>query len=494
MAGKVRKNRFGAKICDPRVEIHPSQLRRVHPSWEDIRASKRPSIDRFGEAYRIFVNNSRTSTDVVDNIRKLSSSKRFSETPHYFVESKEGAAFALIRPPTNNSSGVESILENGVKVVYTHGDACCLRAKVRPLLFEWDIDLRELHTGVELDTFEYGGLLKHEWAGRGDLEARGRIWLMDKLCRERVRKFSFPVYSAETAQHTDVRLEKGVDFEDAHRVENLNLDTGFRTVREFLQEFGLREEADFARTELYIVPTIVPKLIGPKNGPKFMSAYGHDDRTCLYSAVRALLDADKLESHCMVFGFDKEEVGSMGPGGAGSKFFENVLIDYLVQTGAVSSRREVSEGLLLDIYGKSLAIDGDVDVASTSRELEDGDAVRNIDKKNIAKLGYGPFINGTTDICDGDCVSPRLVGRVMSCLAEANLVMQPIGFPTLADKSDDVRTMNNFMQNRGIPTINVGVPVASLHSISELISVSDLYGAYRAYRAILEDGKYFRSL
>ena len=43
-------------------------------------------------------------------------------------------------------------------------------------------------------------------------------------------------------------------------------------------------------------------------------------------------------------------------------------------------------------------------------------------------------------------------------------------------------TLSNLLQaNRGIPVLDIGVPVLSMHSPFEVIHKSDLYMAYRAF-------------
>ena len=77
------------------------------------------------------------------------------------MTNNERTAFALVKFRKKPTS-------EGMRILYGHNDARCLQAKSKPLNFEWDIDLRDLHLGVEVDTKEYGGVHhKFVWKRRG---------------------------------------------------------------------------------------------------------------------------------------------------------------------------------------------------------------------------------------------------------------------------------------------------------------------------------------
>jgi aspartyl aminopeptidase len=185
----------------------------------------------------------------------------------------------------------------------------------------------------------------------------------------------------------------------------------------------------------------------------------------------------------VVIGFDKEEVGSMGSGGAKGKFFERVIYEILFRYTR-KKPEDITVAVLDDIYKNSIAINADVDVGSTDKEIE------SIDARNTAKLGYGMFVAGTDGIMDSDQQSPKLVDRIMSVLERRKVIFHTIGSPVPADNIDSVATMNEFFINRGIPTINCGAAVGSLHSPEEISHVGDLYFTIKGYQAMIEDPRY----
>ncbi|MFA5992847.1 MAG: hypothetical protein WC796_04025 [Candidatus Pacearchaeota archaeon] len=481
---RVGTNKGGVRTYSSLKEIHPSQLSRAYPSIEGLANHHREEAIKFGDSYMRFLSRSYVPWDVVRNVGIMVNAKRSLRDQLTFIPHKNGSAFALIRP------GKKPILDkdkvHGVRVLYTHTDAPCLAAKVNPACMEWDPDLRDMHLGVEIDTFGYGGISPHQWAPES-LDGRGKFFFVDSLGRRKIKFFHLDGCCPDRSAHTDMRRREEV--EDAFKEDNLNVDTGLKSYEELRKAIGLRANTDFAAVELYFVPRTRPHILGPR----FITGYRHDDTCCVFSAVRALLDSRTPELTTIVLGFDKEEVGSKGPGGAGDKFFERVLYDTLVNQGVIRSTRDMTQGLFDDIASKSLAFDADVDVGSSYIELEDGETPRHIDKFNVAKLGYGVYINAYRDQLEGDCVDPALVGITMACLGNAKVITQQTGSPLKADFGG-VPSMNEFFVARGFNTINVGIPVAALHSPNEILCRGDLYGAYRAYMTLLEDKIFFKDL
>lgn len=458
-------------VYDPSSEIHPSQLIRRNPSFEKLRTYQKERAKSYANDYINFLNHCKIAPDVVDEVWKMSKESGFgSRKNDIYMTDKERTAFALVR------FGKKPIKE-GLRILYSHCDSPCLQAKTKPLLFEWDPDLKELHLGVEIDTHGYGGILPHQWTGK-DLLAFGWSYINGKR-----KKYSFPVYSSDRAQHTEPTEGR------VHKEEFIDLVTGHSSRKDLLKEMGLNGEWDFARTRLYFVPDVTAKCFFKDGGKRkkankklnryLISGYGQDDRIGVFSSVKALTEINNPKYTTIVIGFDKEEVGSGGLAGAKGKFFERVLNKTLI-VGDKRNLENITVALREDLYEKSLAIDADCDVGSTHREEEV------TDKRNIAKLGCGVFISGTDGYWEGDQVSPWVVDRIMTSIQRRNVIFQTIGNPLHADEGE-VPSMNEFFVDRGIPTLNVCAPLGSLHSPVEVSHMGDLYSTIQAYKAFIEE-------
>ena len=75
--------------------------------------------------------------------------------------------------------------------------------------------------------------------------------------------------------------------------------------------------------------------------------------------------------------------------------------------------------------------------------------------------------------------SAELVGDI-TCLLDANGVAWQIGELGRLDLGGG-GTIAKYVANRGIPVLDIGVPVLSMHSPFEVIHKTDLYMAYRTF-------------
>ena len=445
-------------------EVHISQLIRRHPTVDKIVPYQRRQIDDYVERYIDFLNRIRIAPDAVKQVLEMAKESKFYKGRNFHIINDDKTAFALVK------YGKKPINE-GLRIIYSHCDSPCLQLKVKPLNFEWDIDLRDMHLGVELDTIPYGGVHAHQWAGRR-LHLTG--WTVIKGRR---RNINLPVYSAEISPHADTRREEDTGFSEAHKQESLDLISGHKSRKELIKEIGFTGEEDFARTRLYAVPIVKAE----KLHKFFITGYGHDNRIGVFTSVEALFKSNPKYT-TIVIGFDKEEVGSSGSGGAKSRFFEEVINEILTRN--TRKPENITQIVREEIYRNSIAVNADVDIGSTDKEID------NIDVRNTAKLGYGMFVAGTDGIMESDQQSPKLVDRIMSVLERRRVIFQTIGSPVPADKTESVATMNEFFINRGIPTINCSASVGSLHSPEEIVHIGDIYYTIKGYQAIIEDPRY----
>ena len=83
--------------------------------------------------------------------------------------------------------------------------------------------------------------------------------------------------------------------------------------------------------------------------------------------------------------------------------------------------------------------------------------------------------SGTSD------ASAELVGWVRRCLNAAGVVWQTCELGKIDVGGGG--TIAKYMANHNIDTIDLGVPVLSMHAPYEVIAKTDLYEAYRAFVA-----------
>ncbi len=114
------------------------------------------------------------------------------------------------------------------------------------------------------------------------------------------------------------------------------------------------EEEDLISAELQLVPALLARDVGLDR--TLLAAYGHDDRSCSYTALQALLELeDTPEKTAVMLLVDREEVGSMGNTGMQSTFFENTIAKLLNLTESNYSDLDLRQAL-----ENSTALSGDV--------------------------------------------------------------------------------------------------------------------------------------
>ena len=85
---------------------------------------------------------------------------------------------------------------------------------------------------------------------------------------------------------------------------------------------------------------------------------------------------------------------------------------------------------------------------------------------------------------DSNDASAELVGKIRQIFAENNVVWQTAELGKVDIGGGG--TVAKFIAELNIDTIDIGVPVISMHAPYELISKADLYSAFEAFRAFFK--------
>ena len=365
-------------------------------------------------------------------------------------------------------------LSEGVNIAAAHIDAPRLDLKQVPLYEDNDL--------VYFKTHYYGGIKKYQWVAQ-PLALHGVVIKKDGTKVKVVvgEDESDPVFMI-----TDLLPHLGKDQDkktlgEAIPAESLNILLGSRptggaddkdraklTVMNIINEkYGIIEE-DFMSAEIEAVPLMRARDVGFDRS--MIGAYGHDDRSCSFAALKAIFDLKKpppMTAVCALV--DKEEIGSEGISGMQSAVFEDFM-EELCETFGVKLR---------DCFKASFCLSGDVCNAFDPNFAEVSE------KQNAAKLGCGLGVvkyagargkAGTSD------ASAEVVAMVRGVFEEKGVVWQMAGFGKVDQGGGG--TVAKFMANRNIATIDAGVPVLSMHAPYEIVSKLDCYMAYKGILAI----------
>ena len=444
--------------------------------YERISAETAAEIDKYAEAYKVFLTNSKTEREAANETVALLKANGFSEFTHGMTVKPGDKVYRVNRGKSVLAAviGTKSLNE-GINISAAHIDCPRLDLKQNPLYEDGEMAYFKTHY--------YGGIKKYQWVTI-PLELHGVVALKSGEtieiqigCEEDDPKFVItdllPHLSADQNKKS---LAEGITGE------GLNILIGSTpyadcdgekvklAVMSILNDrYGITEE-DFLSAELCAVPA------GPACDVGFdrslIGGYGHDDRVCSYASLKALLDAERPGKTAMCVLADKEEIGSEGVTGMKSRAFETFVED-LCAAQNVDIRR---------CFENSCCLSCDVCNAFDPNFPEVSD------KRNNALINYGVGIckyTGSRGKSGSNDANAELVGK-MRALFEANEVIWQMAELGKVDQGGG-GTVAMFMAQRNIETIDAGVPVLSMHAPFEVVSKLDAYMTYRAVLALYNE-------
>ena len=373
-------------------------------------------------------------------------------------------------------------LKSGMRLLCAHTDAP--RLDIRPCpLYEKD------GLGM-LRTHYYGGIKKYQWttiplAIHGVIVKKGG----ERITVSIGENENEPVlYISDLPKHLSAEQAKK-PMGDGINGENLNLVAASLTAEEEQAGLSLQQkllallnerygidEADLLSAELEIVPAGKARDAGLDGS--LIAAYGHDDRSCVYAGLQAILHTDTPEHTAGLLLLDKEEVGNQGATGMKSHLLENLTARLLrlLNEDEPLAREEALE--------HSQMLSADVVLAM------DPNYSHCFALGNTAHLGHGPAIvkyAGHFGKKDANDANAEFLALLRDVFDEAGIRWQTgeYGIMDLGGGG----TMAPLPAQYGMETADCGIPLLSMHAPYELASKADVYEASRAYAAFLASDK-----
>ncbi len=234
------------------------------------------------------------------------------------------------------------------------------------------------------------------------------------------------------------------------------------------EKYGI-VESDFLSAELAAVPAFPARDLGLDRG--MIGSYGHDDRVCAYCNLMAEIDAkDPAYTTVTVFA-DKEEVGSDGNTGLHSMWLADFIEDLAQAQGA--QVRHVLE--------RSKCLSTDVNAAF------DPSFPDVTERRNVAYLNYGVVLTkytgsgGKSSTNDASAETMHFFRKLMD---DAGVVWQT-GELGKVDQGGG-GTVAKYVSFHNVDTVDLGVPVLSMHAPFEVVSKADVYMTYKAMEAFYQ--------
>ena len=199
-----------------------------------------------------------------------------------------------------------------------------------------------------------------------------------------------------------------------------------------------------------------------------MGGYGQDDRVCAYAALRAELETQAPKRTTLTVFADKEEIGSCGNTGMNSDFMLNFIDDLC---GSMNAQRSQT-------LRNSMALSTDVGAAF------DPNYPSVFDEQNSCHVNRGCVLTkytGARGKSGSNDARAETLATLASIFDDAGVRWQ-IGEIGAVDAGGG-GTVALFIAGLDIDTVDLGVPILSMHSPFELSSKTDLYQLYRAIGA-----------
>ena len=373
--------------------------------------------------------------------------------------------------------GTENIAKDGIRIIASHIDSPRLDLKQLPLYESEGVALGKTHY--------YGGLRKYQWAAI-PLALHGVVALKDgTTVQVKVGEDeSDPVfYISDLLPHLAAKQNQK-PLGNAIEGEQLNIWFGNipytaateddeKTVKNHVlhllnDKYGITE-ADFMSAELSMVPAFKAKDVGFDRA--LLGSYGHDDRVCAYPAWKACLDETSDQHTVMVILADKEEIGSEGTTGMQSAIFTD-LIDELAAAFGVSAAA---------VRAHSKCLSADVTAAYDPNYPEV------CEKTNSVFLSCGAGMmkfTGARGKSGSNDANAEFLAYLRKLFDENGVVWQTGELGKVDEGGGG--TVAKFIAKFNIDTVDIGVPVISMHSPWEVVSKADLYENYLAFKAFIK--------
>ncbi len=444
--------------------------------FETASPAERKEMFDYAEGYKVFLDKGKTEREACDFAVNAAKEKGFTEyrfgdklkkgDKKYFVN--RGKSVVIFR------IGTENIEEDGLRIIASHIDAPRVDIKQNPLYEEGNMCF--------LKTHYYGGIKKYQWTaiplalhgavvlkdGRkidisiGEDEGDPVFCINDILPHLGREQMAGPAGKIIEGEQLNV-LVGGLPYDDKEVNDKIKL-----TVLSVLNEkYGMCEE-DFLSSELCAVPAFRARDIGVDRS--LIGAYGHDDRVCAYPALTAVLDNESRHTVLSML-VDKEEIGSEGTTGIQSKVYEDLMEDISVALGANFRK----------VRANSKCLSSDVTAAY------DPNFPSVFEKMNSAMLSCGTCMSkftGAGGKSSSNDASAEFVGEIRKAFASEGVVWQTAELGKV--DAGGGGTVAKFVAKLNIDTVDLGVPVVSMHAPFEVVSKADLFSNYKAFLAFLK--------
>ena len=443
-----------------------------------ISEAERAEMEAYAKRYIAFLNAAKTEREAVRETIRQAEEKGFKPyTAGMALEPGTRVYNAVCGKAVNLAVIGRKPLSEGTRITAAHIDNPRLDLKPNPLYEEDQMAFFQTHY--------YGGIKKYQWTTVpmaihgvvvkqdgtvveiciGEKDDDPVFIVTDLLIHLSEAQMKKPLATGVTGENLNV-LVGSVPLPEDDGGDSVKL-----AVLMFLHEqYGIKEE-DFLSAELIMVPAAKARELGFDRS--MIAAFGHDDRSCSFAALDAMLAMEDVPEYTAVCCLaDKEEIGSMGISGMQSEAFEWFIEQLCVSQGTT----------LRECFAHSQCLSADVTNAFDPTYPDV------CDKQNNAHINCGVCFckyTGARGKSGSSDAPAEFVAKIRRLCNEGGVVWQ-MGELGKVDAGGG-GTVAQYMANRNILTLDTGVPVLSMHAPIEVVSKMDCYMTRKAMKVFFED-------
>ena len=475
---KIRRDKYSEekmkKNDSVKVDLEEELSYKKENFFECSSEEKISAAMEYAEGYKKFLDESKTEREAV--VASIRYAEAHGFKPYNFGDklkvgdkryyNNRGKSLVLFK------IGKEDLAKSGIRIIASHIDSPRLDVKQNPLYEDSEMAF--------LKTHYYGGIKKYQWttiplALHGVVALKGGRTVSVNIGEGE----NDPVFYVDDLLPHLSKEQYGKPLSQAIDGETLNVLIGGMPVKSEAKEkiklsvlkilnekYGMVEK-DFLSAEFSLVPAFKAKDVGLDRA--LIGGYGHDDRVCSYPALTAICDG-KSDFTSMVILADKEEIGSEGNTGMQCGVYLD-LIEMICE--------EFKKPSAVVRYN-SKCLSADVTAAF------DPNFASVYEKKNSSLVSCGTTIckfTGSGGKGGSNDANAEYVGFVRDVFEKNGVNYQTAELGKV--DAGGGGTVAKYIAKMNIDTIDIGVPVISMHSPYEVISKGDLYSSYEAFLAFV---------
>ncbi|WMM24179.1 aminopeptidase [Tissierella sp. MB52-C2] len=453
--------------------------------WEVLDNEEQEKVFAINEEYRAFLDKGKTEREAALEIIKVASENGYISIEEVIEKGIKPVPGMKIYGNNKDKSVVlfvigEERLEKGMNIIGSHLDAPRIDVKQNPLYEDSDFAL--------LKTHYYGGIKKYQWVTLP-------LALHGVVIKSNGEKINIVIGEDENdpvffitdllphlaKDQMEKKLSEGITGEGLnlligsipYKNGDINEKVKLNVLNILNEKYGIVEE-DFTSAEFEIVPAGKSKDVGIDRG--MVGGYGQDDRVCVFTSFKAILDVEKPKKTAVALFVDKEEIGSVGNTSMESMFFENMVSELI----------NLMEEKYSELIVKRALANSSVLSADTLAGF-DPNYPEVLDKKNSPFIGNGITLvkyTGVRGKGGSNDANSEYLGRIRKLFNDNNIVWQ-MGELGKVDQGGG-GTIAYILAKYGMEVVDCGVPLLSVHAPYEIASKADVYMTYKGYNVFYE--------